>query len=175
MFGRINNVIKKIDIGLMDKKRTRFSFYNEELSISINVPIGWDVVKSNDFPLALLAPEKEDFRVNVGFNLYQLPGEDKDKFEQAIQSTKKVLKDEYDQYQLINEEQVWIDGYPAYHQENSWVDEDMDQGYFQTLTLIYVLPDRLYEIIGTSLLAEKEEHIERLRAIIDSFRFINKT
>ncbi len=156
----------------MDRSRKHYSYFSKALSASVRMPADWDTVTSEDFPLALLAPEKNGFRANVGFNLYKLSGDDEQKFEKAIRSSKQVLIDEYKEYKLIEEQQVWIDGFPAYHQEYTWKDDEMDLYYYQTLTLIYVMPNRLYEVTGTSLLTNKENYLDKIIKIVDSFRFI---
>ena len=157
----------------MERTRTHYSFYSKDLTASVNVPADWDTVSSEDFPLALLAPLKDGFRTNVGFNLYKLSGGDEQKFQKAIQSSKQVLVEDYDQYKMISEQEVWIDGFPSYHQEYTWLDEETGHAFYQTMTLIYVLPERLYEVTGTSLLKHKDENSESLRDVISSFRFIN--
>ena len=67
----------------MDSTRIWTSHFDKELSVSIKVPVEWEVGKNDDFKLLILSPPIDGFRANVGINVYNFKG-DMASFEAAI-------------------------------------------------------------------------------------------
>ena len=158
----------------MDKERKWTSYYEDEMAISIKLPIDWNVGTSKNFQLILLAQEVDGYSVNVAINSHEFSG-DEAAFNQAISNSNNAMAKEYKGYTKLKEEQCWIDGYPAYHQVYSWIaDEDnQEKNYIQTLTLIYDMKSRLFELNGTTLKNLPESNVQLMEEIISSLRIIH--
>lgn len=159
----------------MNKARTWTSFFEKEISISVRLPIDWNIGKSEDFQLLLLAPEVNGYSVNVAINQHEFKGELSD-FEKAIASSNARMETEYPEYEKKQELQCWIDGCPAYHQVYSWKsdEEGDDTIYVQTLTLIYDMASTITEVNGTTLKTLPAENLTLLEDIVGSIRLIDK-
>lgn len=156
----------------IDRNREWTSFYHKELNVSIKVPTSWEIGNNEDFQLILIAPVDDGYRANIGLNIYEFTGGDRAQFEKAILTSKENLETEYRNYKMLQEDQIWIDGLPAYHQRYEWTTEQ-DAHFVQTLTLIFV-PDRLYEMNGTSKAGLGEKYLDLLEEIITSLRIVVK-
>lgn len=155
----------------MEHQRKWSSYYSDTLSISVKVPIGWEIGSNDDFELLLLAPPTDGFKVNVGFSQIEFAG-GQEEFVNAIQQYKDQLQAEYSGYKMEREEECWIDGYPAFHHIYSWFSSDLKRKIVQSLTLLFDTESRMYQINGTSLDSLGEKVIEELEEIIGSCRII---
>lgn len=159
----------------MDQVRKWTSYFEEDMAVSIKLPIDWSVGNSVDFQLILLAEEVDGYRVNIAMNKHKFSGSQED-FERSIVKSNLAMAKEYPDYKKLKEVQCWIDGLPSYHQLYSWKSDKPgeDSIFFQTLTLIYDMKSQLLEVNGTTIKSEPAEDIALLEEIIDSIRLIAK-
>lgn len=155
----------------MESQRVWSSFFSKPLSLSVQVPVTWEVASNDDFTLLLIAPEENGFKANIGINGYSFTGEKKD-FEKTIEQFKVDLQSDYPEYKLLSEEECWIDGYPAYHQLYSWYSNEQDCIVFQTLSLICDTQTRLYQVNGTCLEGQNSKILNLIEKIAGSVRII---
>lgn len=159
----------------MDKVRKWTSYLEEDMAISVKLPIDWSVGNSKDFQLILLANDTIGYRVNVAINKHKFSGTQED-FERSIAKSNLAMEKEYPEYKKLKEVQCWIDGFPAYHQVYSWKSDrpGEDSSFIQSLTLIYDTKSQLLEVNGTTLESLPKETVTLIEEIVSSIRLLAK-
>jgi hypothetical protein len=151
------------------------SYFDQELSISLEIPIDWSVNKDDEFPLSLFAPADSNYRANLSFSQMPVESPTIEILKQAIEETKADQLQEYPHFQQIKEEQIWQDDCPAYLQQYEWKSPDLDDYFEQVFCLILTPSYGLFGIYGTTLKSLRDEYIAIFLHIISSIRFINKS
>ncbi len=151
------------------------NYFDKGLSISLSVPDGWTMGEHAAFDLHLAAPAEMEYHANLGFSRVVGIGPlDAARFEQIVENTKSDQRRDFEEFKLLSERRLMIDGFPTYVEQYEWVDGRSPNGRFfsQILTLIAVGPNALLEIHGASLKELEGAYIPLFIEMVESIRFI---
>lgn len=149
------------------------SYFDPELRVSIELPAGWDVASSDDFPLLLLAPLDHGFRANVGFYERSLEPATVAGFVATIEQMKAEHERDFDAYEMVGERRAVQDGRPAHLVRCRWDHDDPAVRLSQVSALYAEREDRLVVVYCTALAEREGEYLPQFQRILDSLRFID--
>jgi len=145
------------------------SYFDEDVRVSLEMPIFWNAGKNADFPLLLVAPKKEDYHSNLGFERVQFAIESPQAFEASIRQTKADQARDYEGYEMVGEERWLQDNRPTYWQQYTWSD---GHHLFVQVLVLFVLDDQtVMQVHGATLVGMVDEVIPIFRHVIESLRF----
>lgn len=154
------------------------TFYDEIFNLTLDLPDGWQVGITAEFPLLLVSPTPNNGTpdVNIGVARSVLAPPTEDGFMALITATKADQPSVYANYQHVYEKNWIQDGYPAYMQHFNWhsatTDDDTQGLHFaQVLAMVWAGADVLYDIHATTRVELAETNIPLIEHIICSIAF----
>ncbi len=153
------------------------TFYDELFHLTLDLPQGWQVGITDEFPLLLVAPTQPNGTpvANLGIARSVLEPPSSDGFDQLIADTKADQPNVYDNYHHVYDKNWLQDGYPAYLQRFRWhsSDDDNTHGlhFAQILAMVWAGADVLYDIHATTHTERADEYIPIIEHIIQSLVF----
>ena len=146
-------------------------FIDDVLNIQMDVPVGWEAERVEQFALIFFAPAHDGYRVNLGFNIGRLDPPVLDSLKTLIDDTQAEQQRTYNEYALTRGEAWLLDGYPAYTRHYTWHDTGTDLRFAQIQAFVYYEP-HLYVIDGSSLQQHADTYLPMFDAIIRSLHFL---
>ncbi len=147
------------------------AYFDQELGLSLQMPVDWEAAETNEFPLVLLAPPEDGFRANVGFGISALHPTTPEHLQQVITRTRQDRQRDYENFEFINEARFMQTGYPGHIERYSWTLETNGAALEQVFALILTTPDTMYNIHGTTLRQYTAQYLPIFEHIIFSIRF----
>lgn len=140
------------------------TFYDEIFHLMLDLPTGWQVGITDEFPLLLIAPVVNGSpEATLGISRSVLEPPDEAAYDAIIEDTKADQPRVYQDYEHIYDKHWLQDSYPAYLQRFEWNNPEDEQAMVQILAMIWAGGDVLYDIHATT----PKTHAERLVPIIE--------
>jgi len=138
-----------------------FSYFNQELGLSIEAPGGWEAGKSDDFMLMLIGPSEKNYRTNLGFNARYLEPASQAELERIIRAAQKEQEADLADYRLNRDLTFMLDNRPAFMRFYEWKDANLGLHFSQLQAIVLVGESTVYTIDGSTIkeLEEKKEQL----------------
>jgi hypothetical protein len=141
-----------------------------DVGLDIGVPTGWDAVSTASFPLALVAPEEELFRANIGVLVGTLEPASVEGFESRIANLRASRTAELPAFAIRSERVGPQNGYPGWQMRATW---DFEGRTVTQVTVVFVTENEaLYELTGTTLLRLEEQYLPIFRQVFGSLKVL---
>ena len=148
------------------------TFYDEILNLMLDLPNGWNVGISPQFPLLIFAPlVNESPEATIGISRSVLEPPDTDGYDALIEATKADQTRVYHHYKHVYDIHWRQDSYPAYMQRFTWQSADDNTKMEQILAMIWAGGDVLYDIHASTTQDCAERLIPIIEHIIKSLKF----
>jgi len=148
------------------------SHFDRGLGISLERPADWEVGRTDDFPLALLAPAEAGYRSNIGFSRAEPPATTPEVLDATLAVARDQQRAEYPGFEELGEARFEQDGFPAVLQLYRWQPPGAPEPFTQIFALVLTRDHGLLEINGATLRSLEERALPALQAIVRSIRFI---
>lgn len=147
------------------------SFTDTVLGLHMDVPVGWEAQRTEQFTLILFAPAQDGYRANLGVNEGRLDPPTPDNLKKLIVDSEAEQQSTYNQYRTLSRRDVTIDGHTAHIRHYEWSDTGTGLTFSQLQAFILVEP-HLYVIDGSSLKQHADSFIPQLEQIVTSIRVL---
>ena len=148
------------------------SYFDQSLKISLEAPEGWDIIRSDEHPLGLFAPEEDNYRAHLNFKVDKLVPPTVEKFDELVHDAYYTDQLGLNQYKLIESYKLEIDERPAFAARFDWLLEQVDIPLSQIDVMALATADSFYLMHGISLRQLGEKYIPIFEHVIGSIRFI---
>ncbi len=151
---------------------TTTSHFDRDLGISLERPSDWQVGRTDDFTVVLLAPPITGYRSNLGFSRADPPALTPAVLEATLATARAQQHDEYPGFVELGEVRFVQDGCPAVLQIYRWQPPDVPEPFTQVFGLVLTTDHGLLEINGATLMSLEGQALPAFEAIVRSIRFI---
>lgn len=141
-----------------------------DFGISLDLPDGWAIAATPDFPFLLLAPAERGYRSNLGFSRSEQRHSTADDMENAIAAAHADQKANYEQFAQTDERRFELDGCRAYLQTYTWKPDTAPEPFVQVYGLVLTDHNRLIEINGATLSSLSSRMLPQFELILQSMR-----
>lgn len=148
-------------------------FHDELFQVRLDLPAGWQVGLTAEFPLLLIAPPIEDSPAQLGVARSVLHPPTQDRFEALIEATKADQPDVYTNYTHIYDKFLMIDRAPAYLQRFDWQPAELDVASANITSMVWVGGSVLYDIHATARQPDEAYYMPIFEHIIQSLAFLD--
>lgn len=150
------------------------SYYDPDLSVSLEMPMDWEAAANDPFPLILMAPPEGDFRANLSFSVQVLEPPTPEHLQQLIDQTRAERRQSFAGFEPVSEERLMQDNFPAHLEVYHWTMDGSGVPMTQVFALILTAPEALYSLHATCLRGLESHYLPVFRGIIQSLRFIQE-
>lgn len=150
-------------------------FYDELLQVQLDLPLGWQVGLTDEFPLLLIAPPITDSPAQLGVAQSVLHPPTDARFESLIAATKADQPRVFADYQHIYEMRLLIDRKPAYLQRFDWHPDGMSVAYANITSIVWAGGSLLFDIHATAQHPDHAQYMPIFEHIIKSLVFHHVT
>ena len=145
--------------------------HDEGLEVALEVPEGWEVTSSEEFPLLLLAPVEQEFRANVGVNRSPLDPPTVEHLADVVEEVRAKRAAEGRTVVLEGERPLVQDGAAGWLLRSRWLPDEPPVEVVQIAGMFLTDAGQLYQVHCTTLAATAEVHLPAFKAVLDSLRF----
>jgi len=151
---------------------TTTSHFDRDLGISLERPSDWEVGRTADFAVVLLAPPVAGYRSNLGFSRADPPALTPAVLDATLAAARAQQHAEYPAFVEVGEVRFTQDGCPAVLQIYRWQPPEAREPFTQVFGLVLTAHHGLLEINGATLHSLEERALPAFEAIVRSIRFI---
>lgn len=151
------------------------TYINQEIGISISVPKNWNVEIVNELQFRIFGEIEtgfeeyfDEYRCTMSYTLAEPDNNTPDWFETLIRESLEEMAQEYNEYQLISEENCQIADRPAYVRYYEWTEENTGLRVSQLQSLIQVDNSDFYLINAATLKTLEEKYLPIFNTILQS-------
>lgn len=149
------------------------SYYDEDLGISLEMPVKWGIIEHDVIPLVVMAPMEKKFQANMTFIIKELELATPEAMQIVVESARNDRIESYDNFELVHEERLIIDNSPAHIETYHWTMDNTGIPLTQLFALIFIGNDVLYSIHATCLRKLEETYLPRFEHVVKSLRFVH--
>lgn len=150
----------------------KYTFYDEDTSISLVLPEEWHAGKHKDFDFMIIGPSNKGYKSNIGFSLKEIGPLTPEVLDKIISNTKKDQVKNYNEFEEVQSSKKMINEHPIWIQQYRWKDEESGMHFSQILMLAVLEEELLLEVNGATLESIEKEFIPHMVQIVESFRYI---
>lgn len=149
------------------------SYYDEDLGVSLEMPVKWAIIEHDVIPLVIMAPVEKKFQANMTFVVKELEIATPEAMQIVIESARNDRMESYDNFELVHEERLIIDNSPAHMEYYHWTMDNTGTPLTQLFALIFIGNDMLFSIHATFLRKLEDTYLPPFEHIVKSLRFSN--
>ncbi|AFZ55796.1 DcrB-related protein [Anabaena cylindrica FACHB-243] len=151
------------------------TYSHEEIGISISVPENWSGEIISELQFRIFGePETgfeeyfDEYRSTMSYTLAEPDNTNSGWFETLIKESVEEMAQDYNEFQLIKEEQFQIANHPAYVRYYEWTEENTGLRLSQVQSLIKLDDSAFYLINAATLKPLAEKYLPIFNAILQS-------
>lgn len=151
------------------------SYYNDVLSISLQIPKGWTPQQLSEDKFAVTAPPLRAYEGHPTTFSYQVVLPDEYSLawmETVIQESAEKQVAVYPNFQVVREEHFLLGGAHAYIRQMEWYFEPLDMVQLNMQGLLLANPMAFYIFKAATLKAFESDHIPLFETVFKSTRVI---
>jgi hypothetical protein len=143
-----------------------------DVGIEVDVPAGWEITASEEFPLLLLGPAESEFRANVGISTGPLVPPDVEHLAQVVEQAKAVRAETGSDYEVEDEWRLLHDGAAGWIVRARWAFDEAPIEVVQVSALYLTKEGVLYQVHCTTLAALAERYLGLFADVLESLHFV---
>jgi hypothetical protein len=151
------------------------TYLNEEIGISISVPENWSGEIISELQFRIFGePETgfedyfDEYRSTMSYRLGEPDNNNPGWFETLIEESLEEMAQDYNEFQLISQENSPIADHPAYVRHYEWTEENTGLRLSQLQSLIKLNDSSFYLINAATLKPLAEKYLPIFNAILQS-------
>lgn len=152
------------------------SYYNENLHMTITVPVGWTGKILNPHAFRIFGPPEanfDDYRSTMSYELGNTSLVGKEGLADIARQSLDDLETDMNEFKVIREEHLLVSGRaPAFARWYEWRDEETNLHFSQIQAFIMAPQARLYLINAATLKPLEDRYIPIFNAILKSTQII---
>jgi hypothetical protein len=143
--------------------------HDAELGLSLDVPEGWSVMRTEDFPLHIFAPEEAGYRASFAVGVMELSQPSPELLDALVEDYYIKGNNDLGAYQLIQSQALTVNDQPGYTIHHEWQEDGL---HFTELdAYIYSPPQQAIRLHGYTLKQLELKYFPIFAKMLDSVIF----
>jgi hypothetical protein len=143
----------------------------EEIGLELDVPDGWDIERSDELPILLMAPTESGFRANIGVSTGPLVPPSAERLAEVVAQAKQLRAETAEGYEIEDEWRLLHEGAAGWIVRARWKLDEPAITVVQVSALFLTRSGTLYQVNCTALADLASDYLPAFAEVLESLHF----